>query len=211
MIKKYKKEISLSINIIYLLLTITFLLCETTLYYKENKTFYLYSIWSSICGLIVVFIFTIFQLVHHKSNKLIPIWIYILYYCISSMAIFNCFLAVCESLCNLNATLLISYNVVLNIVAPILLVINFVFFIGNGRCIFLDSLLSLIPLFIYEIIVLSLVGTKKIEPIYSIIDYNIHSMSLIMTSIFLSVLFYYILSIIILLSHVSGQRMTDSK
>lgn len=202
--KTLKKSISISLNLTVILLSIIYLFYAI----KEINTKFFYSDLNFICNCLNVFIlliFIIYQFINIKDNKF-NLFIYKMYYILISFNLIN-LVSNCYFIFKFN----FFFEIInlLSFISPFLLFVNFLFFIGDGKYVFLNSTLSIILISIYEITISILISYKYVENKYLFIDFN-NKLIVSIIYLVLIVVLQYFLSSIILMYHRNGQQLTDS-
>lgn len=216
--KKTKLVISSFLDVLYAIIIATFISLLISKSNDINLLFIDFNFISSIISLLFIAIFSLnqFLLIKNidkkdtKKYKRKRIFTYILYYLATSLSLFSSFVYL-TILLPKNTTLFNLNNLFLNVISPLILLINFLFFILKGEYIFLDSLFSLIIPFIYEVVLLSFILTKKIDSPYYFFSLNNNKIYLIIIYALIGLLINYILSSILLMYHNNGQDLTESK
>lgn len=205
--QKIKLIISLALNVIFLTLEIVFLKMNIERF--QESSYHYFTVIANLLGAIFVALFFFFQFFYLFKNKKPPIFSYILYYMGTTSLFFV-----------LLISLIIFYPqipqvmdnelVVLHVVCPLIMFINFMFFIDDGQLVFLDSLFSLVPVIIYEIVIGSLISSNLITAPYSFIDPNMTKLWIIVIYYFLVIVMDYIFSAIMLMYYPKGQELTST-
>ena len=174
---KTRKIVALILNLLVLIFEVSGLTVALTGKVGEGHSldfFRFFTNDSNVLLLIGTILLLVYQVHGLKDGKEIPKYVNVFYF-VSLVGTTLTFLTVLFILIPMMGVGLISsYSMVcLHLICPILSVIDFLFFDDDFKLKLFDSFFGMIPMTIYGVIILILVGIKSIEPPYPFLDiYN---------------------------------------
>jgi len=174
---KTRKIVALILNLVVLIFEVSGLTVALTGKVSEGNVWDFFRFFtndSNVLLLIGTILLLVYQVHGLKEGKEIPKYVNIFYF-VSLVGTTLTFLTVLFILIPMMGVGLIgSYSMVcLHLICPIVSIIDFLFFDDDFKLKITDSFFGMIPMTVYGVIVLILVGVKSIEPPYPFLDiYN---------------------------------------